>query len=54
MPRMEGVEVGNELLRRRPETKIILMSGYGEEQALARLANHAVVRFLKSRFLRNN
>jgi PAS domain S-box-containing protein len=50
MPRMDGVAVCNELLRRRPETKIILMSGYGEEEALARLANPAVVRFLKKPF----
>jgi CheY-like chemotaxis protein len=50
MPRMGGVEVCNELLRRKPDTKIILMSGYAEADSLARLTFPKAVKFLQKPF----
>lgn len=50
MPKMDGVEVCNTLLRERPGSKVILMSGYSQEEAFGRLDSKVNVGFLQKPF----
>jgi len=40
MPRMDGAEALRHIHRIRPDQPVLLVSGYGESEMLARLANH--------------
>ncbi|TVP47167.1 MAG: response regulator [Gemmatimonadales bacterium] len=43
MPRMDGAEALRHIHRIRPDQPVLLVSGYGESQLLARLADHRLL-----------
>ena len=51
MPSMSGDRVFNEIRRIQPEARIILVSGYSEEQAAEGFAGGALAGFLQKPFL---
>jgi PAS domain S-box-containing protein len=50
MPRMNGASATREMRRSHPQLPVILMSGYGEEEATTRLAEQGSFVFLKKPF----
>jgi len=50
MPHMSGEQVFHELRRIRPDVRIILCSGYSEENAISRFAGHELAGFLHKPF----
>ena len=50
MPRMGGLETFQELQRRQPGIKVILASGYNEEDAAERFRGHGLAGFLQKPF----
>jgi CheY-like chemotaxis protein/two-component sensor histidine kinase len=51
MPSLSGADTFDALLARKPDAKIVLMSGYSEERVTAELASHGLAAFLKKPFL---
>jgi len=47
MPRRDGVSTFQEMRRQRPEVKVILCSGYSEQEALRRFAGEGLAGFLQ-------
>lgn len=43
MPKVDGIAAAIEIKKRRPNTKVVLMSGYGEERARERAAETAAI-----------
>lgn len=50
MPRMGGLETFQELQRRQPGIRVILASGYNEEDAAERFRGHGLAGFLQKPF----
>jgi CheY-like chemotaxis protein len=50
MPDMDGAEVFRELRRVAPEARVLLMSGFNEQQAVSRFSGKALAGFLQKPF----
>ncbi len=50
MPKMSGEDVFREIQRIRPEVRVILTSGYGEEEAMTRFSAEGLAGFLQKPF----
>jgi CheY-like chemotaxis protein len=50
MPRLDGIAAFGEMLAIKPDIKVILMSGYDEQDAMARFAGEGLVAFLQKPF----
>ena len=50
MPHMDGEETFREMRRLRPATKVLLMSGFNEQEALARFAGKGLAGFVQKPF----
>jgi len=50
MPRLDGVQAYREIRRNNPAIPVLLMSGYSEQQAMARFARNELAGFLQKPF----
>ena len=50
MPRMDGAEVFSALRRIQPDVRVLLMSGFNEQEAIARFAGKGLAGFLQKPF----
>ncbi len=50
MPRMDGAEAFREMRQLQPDLRVLLMSGFAEQQALARFAGEGLTGFLQKPF----
>jgi DNA-binding NarL/FixJ family response regulator len=50
MPEMDGAETFGELRRIRPEVRVLLMSGFNEQDAVSRFAGKGLAGFLQKPF----
>jgi CheY-like chemotaxis protein len=53
MPKMDGVKTVQELRKIKPGVKVLLMSGYDEDEAVNRFTNEGFDCFLQKPFIRN-
>ena len=51
MPSLSGADTFDAIRARKPDAKIVLVSGYSQERVTAELANHGPSVFLKKPFL---
>ena len=51
MPKMDGLSTYQELRKLRPQIKVLLQSGYNEQDALEKFSNLAINGFLKKPYL---
>ncbi len=52
MPRMDGAVLFREMQRIQPDVRVLLMSGFAEQQALARFAGEGLAGFIRKPFAR--
>ena len=50
MPRMDGVETFREMRRERPDVKVLLMSGFSEQEAVSRFTGKGLAGFIQKPF----
>ena len=50
MPRLGGADTLIELRARRPETRVVMMSGFSEQEIVARFSGHTLAGFIQKPF----